>query len=121
LAFEGDYVNERLYTNSLPGYTYGGAGYVRYQIAPKSALAGRVEYLADHAGLFSGTAQVLRETTFTMEYTSSGRRLSRDSNGGRDFSNHPYFPTDTLGVLKKEQNTAAVGLVWWFGAKEGAW
>jgi len=119
-AFEGDYVNQRLYTNSLPGYTYGGAGYARYQIAPKLALAWRAEYMADHAGLFSGAAQVLRETTFTTEYKFAEGFLARFE-WRRDFSNHPYFLTDTLGLLKKEQNTAAVGLVWWFGAKEGAW
>jgi len=39
----------------------------------------------------------------------------------RDASNHPYFLTDTLGILKKEQNTATLGVVWWFGGKEGAW
>ena len=120
LAFEGDYVNQRLYTNSLPGYTYGGAGYVRYQIAPKLALAGRAEYMADHAGLFSGAAQVLREATLTAEYKLGEGFLTR-LEWRRDFSNQPYFLTDTLGLLRKEQSTAEVGLVWWFGAKEGAW
>jgi len=36
------------------------------------------------------------------------------------FSNQPYFLSDTLGLLRKEQSTAEVGLVW-FGAKQGAW
>ena len=30
-------------------------------------------------------------------------------------------PSDALGVLKKEQNTATIGLVWWFGPKQGPW
>ena len=120
LAFEGDYVNERLYTDSLPGYTYGGAWYLRYQILPKLALAGRGEYLADHAGLFSGASQVLREATLTAEYKLGEGFLTR-LEWRRDFSNQPYFLTDTLGLLRKEQSTAEVGLVWWFGAKEGAW
>lgn len=120
LAFEGDYVNQRLYTNSLPGYTYGGAGYVRYQILPKLAMAGRAEYLADHAGLFSGAGQVIREATFTTEYKFAEGFLTR-LEWRRDFSNRPYFLSDTLSLLKKEQTTAAIGLVWWFGAKEGAW
>jgi cell division septum initiation protein DivIVA len=120
LAFEGDYVNQRLYTNSLPGYTYGGAWYLRYQVSPRLALAGRGEYLADHAGLFSGTAQVLREATLTTEYKFGDGFLTR-LEWRRDLSNQPYFLTDTLGLLRKEQSTAEVGLVWWFGAKQGAW
>jgi len=39
----------------------------------------------------------------------------------RDFSNRPSFFTDVPGKLKKEQNTATVGLVWWFGRKQGTW
>jgi hypothetical protein len=38
----------------------------------------------------------------------------------RDFSNQQFFLTDTPGALKKDQNTATLGLVWWFG-KEGSW
>jgi len=120
LAFEGDYVNQRLYTNSPPGYTYGGAGYARYQIRRKLAFGGRAEYMADHAGLFSGTGQVLREATFTTEY-KLGEGLVTRLEWRRDLSNHPYFLTDTLGILKKEQGTAGVGLVWWSGGKQGVW
>jgi hypothetical protein len=39
----------------------------------------------------------------------------------RDFSNRPSFLTDTQGLLSKEQTTASVGLIWWWGRKEGAW
>ena len=39
----------------------------------------------------------------------------------RDFSNQPYFYTDLLGVLKREQNTATMGVVWWFGPKKAPW
>ena len=119
-ALEGDYVNQRLYVNSPPGCTYGGVWYVRYQVLPKLALGGRGEYLADHAGLFSGTAQVLREATLTTEYKFGDGFLTR-LEWRRDFSNQPYFLSDTLGLLRKEQSTAEVGLVWWFGAKQGAW
>ena len=120
LAAEGDYVIERLFTYSTPDYTYGGAGYLRYQLTPKFAVASRAEYLGDHGGLFSGATQALKETTFTTEYKFGEGFLMRGE-WRRDFSNHPYFLTDTLGILKKEQNTATVGLVWWFGAKQGAW
>ena len=39
----------------------------------------------------------------------------------RDMSNQAYFSTDRAGVLKKEMNTALLGLIWWFGGKQGAW
>jgi hypothetical protein len=39
----------------------------------------------------------------------------------RDFSNQRSFFTDNNGVLSKEQQTAAVGVIWWVGRKEGAW
>ncbi len=39
----------------------------------------------------------------------------------RDFSNQPFFSTNTLGLLKRDQNTATLGLVWWWGGKQGAW
>jgi len=38
-----------------------------------------------------------------------------------DFSNQPLFLSDVQGVLSKEQNTATLGLVWWWGRKEGSW
>jgi hypothetical protein len=38
-----------------------------------------------------------------------------------DYSNHPFFLTHRPGLLKKEQNTALMGLLWWFGGKEAAW
>lgn len=119
-ALEGDYVIQRLYTNSAPAYTYGGAGYARYQLTPRLALGGRAEYMADHGGLFSGIPQVLREGTFTTEYKLGEGFLTR-LEYRRDFSNQHYFLSDTLGLLKKEQTTATIGLVWWFGPKQGAW
>lgn len=39
----------------------------------------------------------------------------------RDWSNRPFFTTEQEGALKKEQNTATIGLVWWFGPRQGAW
>ena len=64
--------------------------------------------------------QAIKETTVTLGQKVSDGFLVR-AEWRRDFSNHPYFLTDALGILKKEQNTATLGLVWWFGAKEGAW
>jgi len=120
LALEGDYVIERLQPYSAPDHTDGGAAYVRYQIRPKIALAARSEYMSDHGGLFSGTTQALKETTLTFEYKFTDNFVMREE-WRRDFSNQPCFLTDTLGVLRKQQTTAGIGLVWWFGGKQGAW
>jgi len=119
-AAEGDYVVNRLFSNSTPGHVSGGAGYGRYQVTPKFAVAARVEYLSDHGGLFSGRTQALKETTVTTEYKFADGFLARWE-WRRDFSNQPFFLTETPGLLKREQNTATVGLIWWWGQKQGAW
>jgi len=119
-ALEADYVIERLYTNSAPARTWGGAGYVRYQISPRIAIAGRAEYLDDQGGLFTGITQALKETTVTLEQRMLEGFLLREE-WRRDFSDQPYFYTSQLGILKREQNTATLGVVWWFGPKKSPW
>ena len=119
-ALEADYVIQRLYTNSAPSRTWGGAGYVRYQISPRLAIAGRTEYLDDQGGLFTGITQALKETTVTLEQKMLEGFLLREE-WRRDFSNQPYFYTSQLGILKREQNTATLGVVWWLGAKKSPW
>lgn len=61
--------------------------------------------------LFSGVTQAVKEHTITAEYKFAdgfpGRAEYR-----RDFSNQPFFLTEQPGILKKEQNTATLGLVW---------
>ena len=120
LAFEGDYVIERDQTNSAPVHVAGGAFYARYQWTRKFALAGRTEYVSDRGGLFTGNTQSLKETTLTTEYKVADGFIARIE-WRRDFSNHPFFLTDTLGQLSKQQTTATVGVVWWFGKKTGVW
>jgi hypothetical protein len=119
-ALEADDELERLYTYSAPSHTDGGAVYLRYQLTPKVALAGRAEYLSDRGGLFTGVTQALKEGTFTTEYKFADGFLARGE-WRRDFSNQPYFLTDMLGILKKDQATATLGLVWWVGGKQGSW
>jgi hypothetical protein len=126
VALEGDYVIERLWRNEAPGrssapsHVVGGAVYGRYQFTRKLGVAGRAEYLSDRGGLFSGLTQALKEITTTFDYKLGDGFLMRYE-WRRDFSNQPSFLTDTQGVLSKEQNTASVGLVWWWGRKEGTW
>lgn len=126
LALEGDYLIERLWQNSAPGessapsHVDGGAAYIKYQLAPKFSLATRGEYMSDRGGLFSGITQALKENTVTFDYDLSDGFLMRYE-WRRDYSNQPSFLTSTQGLLSKQQNTATVGLVWWWGGKEGAW
>jgi hypothetical protein len=125
-ALEGDYEIERLWRTTAPGessapsHVDGGAAYLHYQFTPKIGLALRSEYLSDRGGLFSGITQALKENTVTFDYKLSNGFLMRYE-WRRDFSNQPSFFTSTEGVLSKQQNTATVGLVWWWGRKEGSW
>jgi hypothetical protein len=84
------------------------------------ALAARTEYLSDRGGLFSGTEQALKEFTGTYEYKFGDGFLTRVE-FRRDWSNVPFFLTNTPGVLATNQPTLTVGMVWWVGAKQGAW
>jgi hypothetical protein len=118
LAFvlEGDYVIERLLKESPPSTAWGGAAYVQYRFTPKDALAARGEYLADPGGLYSGKSEALKEITLTYGHKLiSGFLVQTEFR--RDFSNQPVFLTDQLGVLSGHQNTATVGLIWWWGNK----
>jgi hypothetical protein len=39
----------------------------------------------------------------------------------RDWSNEAFFTGSQPANVRKDQNTALLGLVWWFGNKQGAW
>ena len=124
-AFQGDYVINRSFSNSPPSGANGGAAYARYQFSPGFALAGRFEYVGDNlsddgVSLFTGLDQDLKEFTVMAEYKFAEGFLMRGEYR-RDWSNQPFFLTATPGALKKEQNTATLGLVWWFGRKKGSW
>ena len=117
LAGEGDYV---VHHETAGAHVSAGAAYARYQLTPKFAIAGRGEYFSDRGGLFSGKSQALKEGTLTLDYLAAGGFLMR-AEWRRDFSNQPFFLTNSLGLLKNEQTTATLGLVWWFGPKQGSW
>jgi hypothetical protein len=120
IAAEADYVQDRLYSYSSPEHVTGGALYGGYQLTPAMALALRLEYLADIGGLYTGTTQYLKEGTFTVDYKLASDFLMR-AEFRRDQSNQRYFLTNALGVLDSSQQTIGLGLVWWFGQKQGAW
>jgi hypothetical protein len=126
ISLEGDYFVQRLWKDqaagesAAPSHVDGGAAYVRYQLTPKLAVGTRAEYMSDRGGLFSGLTQALKENTVTLDYVLGNGFLMRYE-WRRDYSNRPTFLSDVQGVLKKEQSTATVGLMWWWGRKEGAW
>lgn len=125
-ALEGDYFVQRLWSNAAPGkssapaHVDGGAAYLRYQLTPKLAVATRAEYMSDRGGLFSGLTQALKEYTFTFDYQLSNEFLMRYE-WRRDYSNRATFLSDMQGVLENKQTSATVGLIWWWGQKQGGW
>jgi Putative beta-barrel porin-2, OmpL-like. bbp2 len=126
LAGEGDYVIEREWANAAPGessapsHVDGGVAYVQYQLTPRGALAARGEYLSDRGGLFSNVTQALKETTGTYKYTL-GDGFDAFLEYRRDWSNQLYFVTSNPAAPSSHQDTATLGLVWWYGGKQGSW
>lgn len=120
LMLEGDSVISRVTPDSPAQRVAGGAAWVRYRFNPRFALGSRFAVLNDRAGLFSGQRQTLKDATVTAAFDlAPGFQMKWEYR--RDFSNRNYFETALPGALKKEQNTALVGLMWWFGGKQGAW
>ena len=117
---EADLVINRTYSHSAPEHVAGGVAYLRYQLPRQYALAGRVEYLADPNGLFSGAGQALKEATITLDRQLGNNFLAR-SEYRRDLSNQRYFNTAQPGFPTFAQPTATLGLIWWWGGKTGVW
>ena len=119
-ALEADYTINRATPHSPPGRVDGGAAYLQYQATSKFAFAGRFELVQDRSGFYSSRAQTLKEFTLTGTRTfTDGFQAKIEYR--RDFSNALFFANDQLGTLKRHQDTATLGLIWWFGGKTGAW
>ena len=128
-TLEGDYVIQRLWPHAAPGESsapsdvWGGAAYVKYQLTPRTYLAGRTEYLNDHGGLFTGITsyiEALKEVTATYDFTlADGFDMRWEYR--RDVSNQPLFLTSNQGIDSTHQDTATMGVIWWFGRKQGPW
>lgn len=94
--------------------------YGRYALSAPARLAVRYERLDDD-GLFGGLEQRLQELTATAEWKFADGFLVRGELR-RDWSNRPFFTGPRGGDdLRRAQNTALVGLVWWIGNKTGSW
>lgn len=120
LAAEADTALTRRDPDSAPLRVTGGATYVQYRLLPRLSVAGRFTALSDHGGWFSGVDQSLREATVTTTFNvADGLQMKWEYR--RDWSNHAYFLTGLADQRKREQDTALLGLVWWFGGKSGVW
>lgn len=120
LGGEFDYVINRVESNGTPQRITGGAAYFRYQVTPKMYFGQRYTRLNDHAGLFSGVWQNLNDLTSTVGFRPADGFETR-LEYRRDFSNVPYFLRRDPGTLSKHQDTFTLGLLWWFGGKNGGW
>jgi len=110
--------NQRLSTDPSSSLV-GASGYARYQITSTGALSARYEYINDSGGLFGGIEQKLQEVTLGVEHKVADGFLARGE-FRRDWSSELYFPAHD-GQTRTGQTTILVGLVWWFGGKQGAW
>ena len=126
LAGESDYVIEREWANAAPGessapsHVIGGVGYAQYQLTPRAAVATRGEYLSDRGGLFSNATQALKEVTGTYKY-SLGDGFDAFLEYRHDWTNIRYFVTNNPALPRGYQDTVGLGLVWWYGGKQGSW
>jgi hypothetical protein len=60
------------------------------------------------------------EVTATYDFTlANGFEMKYEYR--RDWSNQPIFLTSKQGIDSADQNTATVGVIWWFSRKQGPW
>ncbi|MEP7118176.1 MAG: outer membrane beta-barrel protein [Acidobacteriota bacterium] len=118
-GLDANYVTNQVTKAGDPLALQGTALYARYQLSTPAALSLRYERLDDD-GLFGGIDQVLHEVTATAEYKLADGFLVRGELR-RDWSNERFFTGPVPDDRRRYQNTALVGLVWWFGNKQGAW
>ncbi|MDE1162237.1 MAG: outer membrane beta-barrel protein [Acidobacteriaceae bacterium] len=117
---EADYVLNRTQKEQQPPRVVLGSLTAKYALPHRWNLGGRFEYFDDRGGLFSGKTQSLKEGTLSLDHQFAEGFLAR-AEYRRDFSNQPFFLTDTTGVLVHAQSTATLGLVYWWGMKQGSW
>ncbi len=117
---EADYVVNRAYARDRPGRVAIGGLTAKYALGRGWNVGGRTEYLDDRGGLFSGRTQALKEVTAVLDHTFAGGFITR-AEYRRDWSNQRFFLSDTAGILKPAQTTAILGLVYWWGTKQGSW
>lgn len=120
LIGEADYVLNRTVQEQKPGHVVIGSLTAKYALPHAWNLGARTEYFDDRGGLFSGTTQALKEATVSLDHTFAPGFLAR-AEYRRDWSNQRYFLSDTEGSLLQAQTTATLGLMYWWGTKQGSW
>lgn len=88
----------------------------RYQFSKKWAFANRYEYYNDMAGFITGTAQTIKEATFTLEHKFFDGFLTRFEYRN-DWSNKQFFSREAGKPLGKSMSTFLIGFVGYFGPK----
>lgn len=117
---EADFVINRNYAEEAPSHTALGLLTVKYSFGKNWYTGARFEYFDDRSGLFSGKSQAIKEGTLVLNRFFSRSFMAR-AEYRRDFSNQPFFLTDTAGYLVHAQTTATIGLIYWWGTKQGSW
>jgi hypothetical protein len=120
LVGEADYVINRVYSTSQPSHIAAGSFYIKYALPRNYTVAARAEYFDDRNGLFTNTTQALNEFTFTLNRQIEPGFLAF-AEYRRDGSNQPFFLTNIPSNLTHSQPTATLGLVFWWGQKQGSW
>ncbi len=120
LIGEADYVLNRTLPEEQPPRVVIGDFTARYALPRNWNVGARTEYFDDRGGLFSGTTQALKEATAVLDHTFAPGFLAR-AEYRRDWSNQLFFLSDTVGAPKHAQTTATLGLIYWWGTKQGNW
>lgn len=109
---------DRITGIASPVWWTGIAGYVKYAISEKYAVAGRYEYYNDHYGFTTGTAGHVNGVTGTFERPIGVHFISR-LEFRHDIANNPIFTKGTSTPVNS-QTTATAGLIYVFDSREGA-
>lgn len=117
---EADYVLNRTLAEQQPPRVVIGGVTARYALPKNWNVGARAEYFDDRGGLFSGRTQALKEGTLVLDHTFAPGFLVK-AEYRRDWSNQRFFYTDTPAALVPAQTTATLGLVYWWGTKQGSW
>jgi hypothetical protein len=115
LMFNGDYGHDHPTGTPSASWWAGIAAYMKYQIDPKWAVAGRYEYYDDHKGFTTAVAAHYHEFTATLERKIAGNLITRWEYR-YDLSNRNVFAENT--TPEKHQSQVVGGLIYTFDFKD---
>ena len=112
-----DYGMEEGFLPADPNSKWQGvAGYLRYALSDKAAVASRLEWFQDDDAWSTGVSQQVKEFTQTFEYEVADGLMTRFEIR-RDWSTEPFFLKNT-GSFVQDQTTFILGLTYSFDASE---